>query len=261
MLETLRRKIVRLREAGQAILRLPQQKQILILLNQNIYHLKQSLYHSQSNIDKEALNGQFSKHAIFKDLIAHFAFAAFVETGTYLGGTTCFLAKQNKPVWTVEISKSFLQTARHKFGSNPNIHSFLGNSVAVLQTGILPHLNKDEFVFFYLDAHWRNHLPLREEMELIFACCPLAIVMIDDMKVETDPGYGFDDYGADKVLDLDYLAPVLKKYNAASFSPSLPSERDHLWNSMLQPRGTSVHAIAPEIIAVLKILPSLKYNF
>ena len=36
---------------------------------------------------------------------------------------------------------------------------------------------------FYLDAHWLEHLPLREEVELITANFPRAVIVIDDFEV------------------------------------------------------------------------------
>ena len=56
--------------------------------------------------------------------------------------------------------------------------------------------------FFFLDAHGREHLPLREELEIILTHWREAIVMIDDFEV---PGtdYGYDDYGPGKVHEYE----------------------------------------------------------
>ena len=59
---------------------------------------------------------------------------------------------------------------------------------------------------FYLDAHWNDHLPLREEVELALKHFAKAVLIIDDFAVPDDPGYAFDDYGPGKALTLDYLA-------------------------------------------------------
>jgi hypothetical protein len=62
--------------------------------------------------------------------------------------------------------------------------------------------------FIYLDAHWEEDLPLREELEIIREAWDRAIVMIDDFAVPGDPGYGYDDYGSGKALEQDYLPPM-----------------------------------------------------
>ena len=66
-------------------------------------------------------------------------------------------------------------------------------------------------VFFYLDAHWEDDLPLLEEIEVIFSHRDRATIMIDDFCV---PGtdYGFDDYGAGKTLNLAYLRAVTSRW-------------------------------------------------
>ena len=58
---------------------------------------------------------------------------------------------------------------------------------------------------FYLDAHWEDRLPLREEAELAVGSFSKAVLMIDDFEVPGDPSYAFDDYGPGKRLCLDYL--------------------------------------------------------
>jgi hypothetical protein len=45
---------------------------------------------------------------------------------------------------------------------------------------------------FYLDAHWEEYLPLRDELQLIYNNFPRAVVLVDDFKVDDDLGYGFD---------------------------------------------------------------------
>jgi len=77
-----------------------------------------------------------------------------------------------------------------------------------------------EDVFFYLDAHREDDLPLREELEIIFTYWQRPIVMIDDFQVP-DSDYAFDDYGPGKTLNLDYLQPVIAAYNISVFFPAV----------------------------------------
>lgn len=82
-----------------------------------------------------------------------------------------------------------------------------------------------EDVFFYLDAHWKDDLPLREELEIIFSHWARPIVMIDDFQVP-DSDYSFDDYGPGKTLNLDYLGPVISAHNIAVFFPAVAASEE-----------------------------------
>lgn len=64
-------------------------------------------------------------------------------------------------------------------------------------------------MFFYLDAHWQDDVPLAEELELIAASWSDPVIMIDDFQVPDDQGYGFDSYRNGLSLTLDYL-PLAK---------------------------------------------------
>jgi len=63
--------------------------------------------------------------------------------------------------------------------------------------------------FFYLDAHWEESLPPREELDLIIREFKQFVVMIDDFEIPNDPGYGFDDYGPGKRLSLRDLSFIV----------------------------------------------------
>jgi hypothetical protein len=84
----------------------------------------------------------------------------------------------------------------------------------------------DSPLFAYLDAHWNADLPLAEELEIIFSRRPEAVVMVDDFEVPGDVGYSYDDYGPNKALDADYIAPVVARHYLERFYPSTPSEAE-----------------------------------
>ena len=44
-------------------------------------------------------------------------------------------------------------------------------------------------VFFYLDAHWYDDLPLAEEMDLIGSYWKNYVILIDDFQVPDDRNY------------------------------------------------------------------------
>src|SRR6516164_9497506 len=80
-------------------------------------------------------------------------------------------------------------------------------------------------LFIYLDAHWQEDLPLREELEIILHHRQPSIIMVDDFRVPFDEGYKFDDYGPGKVLDLSILA-FLRDEPVQIFFPKTPSEHE-----------------------------------
>ena len=77
----------------------------------------------------------------------------------------------------------------------PQVRLFLGDSPVILDQLTKTGLHPNDLTFFYLDAHWRDALPLREELRIIATQHACAVVMVDDFKVEDDSGYGFDIYG------------------------------------------------------------------
>ena len=60
-------------------------------------------------------------------------------------------------------------------------------------------------MFVYLDAHWNDDLPLVEELQIVSAGWPRAVIMIDDFQVPGDAGYGYDDWGPGRALTEDLL--------------------------------------------------------
>ncbi len=67
-----------------------------------------------------------------------------------------------------------------------------------------------------------GRLPLWEELAVVFAHAPDAVVLVDDFAVRGDPGYGYDDYGPGQVLDAAHLgADVPDGFDC--WYPALPS--------------------------------------
>jgi len=168
-------------------------------------------------------NGQKYRQCIFFDILYCFPIKAIVETGTFLGTTTAMFAATALPVHTVEKSRRYFSYAKTRFLLNrDNIHQYQNDSRSFLRgIGEDSSFPKKD-VFFYLDAHWgkEKDLPLREELEIIFSNWERAIVMIDDFQVP-DTDYGFDDHGPGKVLNLDYIEPVMSAYAVQAFFPSV----------------------------------------
>lgn len=150
----------------------------------------------------EPFNGDRYIEQEFLKLKARFNIRNAVETGTCLGSTTIFLSNNFEKVYTIEISRSFLNIARQKFISHKNIEVFEGDSVEVLSNN-LNHLN-DQTIYF-LDAHWLDNCPLKNELCAIKGRKP--VIVIHDFYV---PGssLGYDSYNG-QPFTFEWLKPQI----------------------------------------------------
>lgn len=203
--------------------------------------------------DGRPLNGQAHRQRIFSDIVRNFPLQAIVETGAFRGTTTSFFSRMGLPVYAVEINPRFYSYCATRFRhARETVHIAFGDSRSFLnELRDDPSVPKRS-VFFYLDAHWSNDLPLRGEVEIIFSHWEKSVVMIDDFRV---PGtdYGFDDYGPGKTLDLDYLMPVVSARKLAVFFPSVDQSQETGWK-----RGTAVLCQDGEIVATLEKFDTLR---
>lgn len=199
-------------------------------------------------------NGQTARQALFSAIIANVQPQAIVETGTYFGTTTEFMALTKLPIFTIETDRRYFGYARARFWRLRNItlmHDDSRTALRRLFAGCLHGLHGGT-LFFYLDAHWGDDVPLAEEIEIVFHECPSAIVMIDDFQVPADSGYGYDDYGAGKALVPSYIAPAVSAHGLTMFYPSTPAVKE----SGLR-RGCVVLTQNAAHVSVLASLPLL----
>lgn len=171
------------------------------------------------------LNGSSVRLAAFAELKQRCLFEAVVETGTYRGESTVFFASTGLPVYSSEVNPRYLGYAQLRLWSRSNVHFCLADSRQFLRRLIRDSTVPKDGVFFYLDAHWHDDLPLREEIDLIFRHWARPVVMVDDFQVPDDSGYRFDDYGEGKKLCLEYLCPVAY-LGFIPFFPTLPSTEE-----------------------------------
>lgn len=151
------------------------------------------------------MNGQLHRQELVRNIAAESDFGVVIETGTYRADTTAFLAETfGCPVWTVEANRRFFTYARRRLRRLRKVVTVeYGDSRECLRS--LSERMTGVRVFAYLDAHWHESLPLREELEIIARAWPHAVIMIDDFQVPDDAGYGYDDYGPGATLSRDYL--------------------------------------------------------
>jgi hypothetical protein len=87
----------------------------------------------------------------------------------------------------VEASPRYHLYARTRFQTYPQVQVELGDSRSFLRR--LAARGPAPSTLFYLDAHWEDDLPFREEVEIIAGHWDRAVVIIDDFEVADDPGY------------------------------------------------------------------------
>jgi hypothetical protein len=203
-------------------------------------------------------NGQIARQTLFRDIIARCQPCAIVETGTYLGETTEFMADTGLPIYSIESDRLNYGFARARLWRRRNVSLFRGDSRETLHrliNGPLHALASSSSLFFYLDAHWNDDLPLAGELELIFSRCSAAVVMIDDFQVPFDAGYAYDDYGTGKALVPQYIAPAVSVYGLREFYPSTPAATESSTR-----RGCVVLANHPALVSGLSSLALLRDN-
>jgi hypothetical protein len=201
------------------------------------------------------LNGQPFRQNLFRDMVERFRPVAIVETGTYRGTTTKFMAGLGLPVFSVEESLRNFGFARIRLWGHRNVKLFVGDSCDALCSWFNGPLRDmaSRTLFFYLDAHWNEDLPLAEELDIVFRCCTQAVVMIDDFQVPHDKGYGYDDYGPGKALTPDYLTNAITEHGLCAFYPSTPSAQEGGWRrGCVVLAKNKVHGAALASLALLR---------
>ncbi len=123
-----------------------------------------------------------------------------IETGTFLGDTTAFLADRCHSVITMELDPGLAARARERFHDREEVTVLEGDSGELLK-GVLAGV--DEPALFWLDGHFSGvhegvqtargeaDTPLRSELETIVAWpyAPASAILIDDARM-----FGLPDY-------------------------------------------------------------------
>ncbi len=198
------------------------------------------------------MNGQTGRIELVQQVIAQCGIQRIVETGTFLANTTVWFAGFGLPVMTVEIDARYFGFSQARLRTHGNVAVHEGNSIDFLRSIIEGPTDRTALTLFYLDAHWLDHLPLREEVELITANFSRSVIVVDDFEVPGDPGYGFDNYGAGKRLSLDYLLQAATP-SLAIYFPRIGSNEETGVR-----RGSATLTASPELEAVLDRLPALR---
>jgi len=114
----------------------------------------------------------------------------WVETGTYLGDTTNYLARQAKHVWTIEPSNELASKAKDRFSQLNNVTVVNGLSENFLSQ-VLDSINGP--LSLWLDGHFSGGIthegpqetPITQELEILSANLgrfPSMKILIDDFR-------------------------------------------------------------------------------
>jgi len=155
----------------------------------------------------EPLHGDPVLQELVDEIISGCEISLFVETGTFVGDTTKYVASRHPEirVLTCEVNPRWLKLARRFCRGIDNIEFHLGQSPQFL-AGSYDKLRSGK-VLFWLDAHWGAYWPLVDETKVI-SSLPRFAVIVDDFEVPDRPRFHFDTYEGVK-NGLELHAPVL----------------------------------------------------
>lgn len=174
----------------------------------------------------QPFNGQMIRHKTISKIIEDFKPTVCIETGTYLGSSTPYLASYaDAPTYTIEIEKLTYGKAKNRHASNFSelgILHILGDSAHEIEKVLSKMDPRSDKVLAYLDAHWLEAIPTKAELNKLVAWGGEWIAIIDDFHVPHDSGYSFDQYG-DVTIG---KSQVPESPDIRTFAPSAASSKE-----------------------------------
>ena len=152
-----------------------------------------------------AINGDKIARNKFQQLIEQHKIKTVIETGTYHGVTTEWLASIVDTVHTIELDPRYYETAKLKLEDLANVSMHFGSSPDILRK-IMPVIEKP--IFFFLDAHWGPYCPMLDELRVIPRESNPVIAIHDFLVPGTTLGY---DIYQGKPFSLDYIEGLLPR--------------------------------------------------
>jgi hypothetical protein len=134
--------------------------------------------------------------------------ATWVETGTFLGGTTRVLAEYGKKVYSLEPEPTLYANAKKQFEFFNNVEILNGPSEVIFPK-LLPTIGED--VNFWLDGHFsagqtykgENDTPIMEELACISQNLHRygkVVILIDDIRLFTGDTHVYGAYPSANIL-------------------------------------------------------------
>lgn len=135
-------------------------------------------------------NGDPALEQLFERYIHRYKPDIIIETGTFQGHTTKFLAKFGIPVTSIEISDKNYNDSKNYLKDLSNVRLLHMASIDGLKS-ILEEI-RNKRVFAFLDAHWQNDNALANELLFFAENNMTPFIAIHDFKVPGIPELGYD---------------------------------------------------------------------
>ena len=154
---------------------------------------------------------------VAKSMIDIFNVKYFVETGIHFGDQIPIVQGwleekngQDYKIWEIDIEKKYVDLARSKY-SHPNIEYIESDSAMAIESLISGGVFNDKSnVLFFLDAHWNEYWPLRDELSSIIKLTNKPIIAIDDFYNPFFPNSGGYDVYRGNVCGTKYIKDLVK---------------------------------------------------
>lgn len=157
----------------------------------------------------QPFNGDIHLQDEFIRLKSHFNIKEVIETGTYHGDTTLWLAHNFDVVHTIETNPTHINVAGPKLKDQKNVTLWVGSSAERLGD-VIEHCETVRPLIF-LDAHWYAN-PVLKELDQIAELGSKPILVIHDFKVPDHPDFGYDVYPNEKIIyEWDWIKSRIDK--------------------------------------------------
>lgn len=147
---------------------------------------------------RNAFHGDRIYQSMMLELIGGLHVTSFVETGTYFGDSARFIAERCPalPIFTCEVDEALATRARRRLKRFKNVQLTYGSSDVFVQH-VVQNADPAGTLLLFLDAHWYDYWPLRDEISAIAEGGLKCVIVIDDFEVPGRPEFGFDVEGLD----------------------------------------------------------------
>ena len=174
-----------------------------------------ALWHADKNFE-----------TVMRDLFVQVRPSCFVETGTHMGWTSCWVAENypGLPIHTVEVDAAYFRLASENLAPYPWAKVTLGSSPEFLEK-LVPSLAGGT-PLVWADAHWWQPVPLREECRIISESLDRYVVVVDDFECR-DPDFEGDGGEATFGFKMCNLAYVAEWLGPRCWRPNYPAKPGH----------------------------------
>ena len=162
--------------------------------------------------------------ALINDIMEAVKPDRFVETGTHMGWTLMYMARRypSLPIYSVEIDDQYHAASLHncKPYRNMNLYHMSSPDFLTLNFNLFNH----GLSLFWLDAHWQDYVPLRDECKIV-ATLDRYVCLLDDFACD-NPRFSGEVFGEHK-NNLQYVADIMGKKCYRPNYKSLPLSKGY----------------------------------